>query len=161
MHIPIEDEIRDNLQEKIEIIVEDCEYKNCNSNSKATTELVYDELQYVEPVKKAVESKAIKNLSKIIVQSRLGSASGKVIPKTKINLYMLNGISPKLVASKLTDEEGIAIFDEVNNGSYRVIAIVDKKYFQKPSYIQWNEVTINSNTQMEKITVINRVKINP
>ena len=157
MHIPIEDEFRDNPQEKIKIIVEDCEYKD-NSISNTTTKLAYDELKYVNEV---VDTTTKGTSSKIIVQSKLDSASGKAMSNAKINLYMLNGISPKLVESKFTDEDGIVVFNNISNGSYRVIAIVDKKYFQKPSYITWNEVTINSNMQIEKITVINRVKVNP
>ncbi len=158
MHIPIEDEFRDNLQEKIEIIVEDCEYRESSRSNTATTELVYEEPRFVNEVTKI---DTVQKSSKIIVESRLGSASGEVISKAKINLYMLNGISPKLVETKFTDDDGVVIFDKINNGSYRVIAIVDKRYFQKPSYITWNEVTINSNTQTEKITVVNKVKANP
>ncbi len=158
MHIPIEDEFRDNLQEKIEIIVEDCEYRESSRSNTATTELVYEEPRYVNEV---IKVEPVQKSSKIIVESRLGSASGEVISKAKINLYMLNGISPKLVETKFTDDDGVVIFDKINNGSYRVIAIVDKRYFQKPSYITWNEVTINSNTQTEKITVVNKVKANP
>ena len=158
MHIPIEDEFKDDLQEKIEIIVEDCEYKDSGKSDTETVRLAYEK---PEEVNEVVEVEMVQKSSKIIVQSRLGSASGEVVSKAKINLYMLNGISPKLVETKFTNEEGIVIFDKINNGSYRVIAIVDKKYFQKPSYITWNEVTINSNTQIEKITVVNKVKVNP
>ena len=155
MHIPIEDEFVDNFQENIEIPVEDCKYTNIKKEStEKDSKLVYDETKYINTLK----LDPVEESSKIIVQSRLGSITGEVISKAKINLYMLNGISPKLVDSKLTDKNGIAIFDKLDHGSYRIIAIVDKKYFQKPSYITWNEITIHSNTQTETITVINKVK---
>ena len=81
-----------------------------------------------------------------------------MISSARINLYALNGISPKLIHSKLTDTNGIVIFDNLSKGSYRVIAIVDRKYFEKPTYIEWNEVTINEDLTEENITVINKIK---
>ena len=48
---------------------------------------------------------------------------------------MLNGISPRLISSKLTNEEGQVTFTNLKKGSYRVIAIVDRRYFEKPTYI--------------------------
>ena len=50
------------------------------------------------------------------------------------------------------------LFDNLSEGSYRVIEIVNRKYFEKPTYIQWNEVTINDELQEENIIVVNRVK---
>ena len=97
---------------------------------------------------------------KITVVSRLGSSNGVFIKSSKINLYMLNGISPKLISSKYTDEDGRVVFRNLEKGSYRVIAIVDRKYFEKPTYIQWNEVNIDINKQEESILVINKLKHN-
>lgn len=95
---------------------------------------------------------------KITVGVRLGDRKGTPISEAKINLYALNGLSPKLVSSKLTDINGIVVFDSLSEGSYRVIEIVNRKYFEKPTYIQWNEVTINDELQEENIIVVNRVK---
>ena len=95
---------------------------------------------------------------KITVGVRLGDRKGTLISEAKINLYALNGLSPKLVSSKLTDINGIVVFDSLSEGSYRVIEIVNRKYFEKPTYIQWNEVTISKDLKEESIIVINRIK---
>ena len=63
-----------------------------------------------------------------------------------------------MVCSKLTNENGMVIFDELAEGSYRVIEIVNRKYFEKPTYIQWNEVTINEDLRKETIIIVNRIK---
>ena len=95
---------------------------------------------------------------KITVVVKLGDKNGKAISEAKINLYALNGLSPKLVSSKLTNINGIVIFDSLPEGSYRVIEIVNRKYFEKPTYIQWNEVTINKDLREEYIIVVNKIK---
>lgn len=95
---------------------------------------------------------------KITVGVRLGDRTGKAISEAKINLYALNGLSPKLVSSKLTDTNGIVVFDDLPAGSYRVIEIINRKYFEKPTYIQWNEVTINKDLLEESIIVVNKIK---
>ena len=95
---------------------------------------------------------------KIIVGVRLGDRRGKAISEAKINLYALNGLSPRLVSSKLTDKNGIVVFDGLPEGSYSVIEIINRKYFEKPTYIQWNEVTINKDLREESIIVVNRIK---
>ena len=41
---------------------------------------------------------------------------------------------------------------------YRVIAIVDRRFFQKPTYMQWNEVTIDEENQEETVIVINKIR---
>ena len=98
---------------------------------------------------------------KITVGVRLGDRKGKAISEAKVNLYALNGLSPKLVSSKLTDINGIVVFDGLPEGSYRVIEIVNRKYFEKPTYIQWNEVTINKDFREESIIIENRIKKHP
>lgn len=95
---------------------------------------------------------------KIIVSVRLDDRNGKPISEVKVNLYALNGLSPKLVRSKSTDLNGIVVFDSLPEGSYRVIEIVNRKYFEKPTYIQWNEVTINKDLREKSIIVINKIK---
>ena len=97
---------------------------------------------------------------KIKVSVRLGDRKGKAISKAKVNLYALNGLSPKLVSSKLTDANGVVVFDRLPEGSYRVIEIINRKYFEKPTYIQWNEVTINKDLQEKSIIVVNKIKKN-
>lgn len=96
----------------------------------------------------------------IKVYSRLVDIKGTLISSAKINLYILKGLSPKLIATKLTDNDGCAIFDNLEKGSYRVIAIVDRKYFEKPTYVKWNEVNIDSDNIEATITVINKIKTN-
>lgn len=95
---------------------------------------------------------------KIYVTSRLANKNRTLISSAKINLYALNGVSPKLVQSKYTDNEGKTVFENLKKGSYRIIAIVDRKYFEKPTYTPWNEVTIDANTNETSIEVINKIK---
>ena len=97
-------------------------------------------------------------VGKITVISKLGDRKGSNISDAKINLYALNGLSPKMISSKYTDKNGVVIFDNLSEGSYRVIEIVNRKYFEKPTYIQWNEVTINDELREESIIVINKIK---
>ena len=58
-------------------------------------------------------------------------------------------------------KNGIVVFDGLPEGSYRVIEIVNRRYFEKPTYIQWNEVTISKDLKEESIIVINRLKKYP
>lgn len=97
-------------------------------------------------------------LGKITVVSRLANKNRTLISSAKINLYVLNGVSPKLVKTKYTDNLGKVTFENLKKGSYRVIAIVDRKYFEKPTYSPWNEVTIDKSTTEASVEVINRIK---
>lgn len=93
----------------------------------------------------------------IIVYSTFLNKLGKRIKGVKINLYKLNGISPQLIESIETDENGRAVFSNVPKGSYRVIELIDKRYFKKPVYINWNEVTINDDNTEAVIYVVNSI----
>ena len=95
---------------------------------------------------------------KIKVSVKLGDENGIVIKSAKINLYELNGVSPKLYASKLTDCNGEVIFENLENGCYRVISLVDRRFFEKPLYTTWNEVTIDKHYKEASVCVVNRVK---
>lgn len=97
-------------------------------------------------------------LGEIKVMSRLANKNKTLISSAKINLYILNGVSPKLVETKYTDNDGKVVFENLKRGSYRVIAIVDRKYFEKPTYSPWNEITIDRNTTETSIEVINKIK---
>ncbi|MDU2673425.1 MAG: calcium-binding protein [Clostridium sp.] len=97
-------------------------------------------------------------LGKITVVSRLANKNRTLISSAKINLYVLNGVSPKLVETKYTDNLGNVTFENLKKGSYRVIAIVDRKYFEKPTYSPWNEVTIDKNTTEASVEVVNKIK---
>ena len=94
----------------------------------------------------------------IAVVSTMAAKNGTRLKGVKINLYRINGISPRLVASDMTDSDGKVIFTKVPQGSYRVIELIDKRYFEKPKYLDWNEVTINEDTKEICIYAINRIK---
>ena len=121
---------------------------NRKNKSVPKNKRIKENKEYIEPVIRG----------KITVDVRLGDRNGKAISEAKINLYALNGLSPKLVSSKLTNINGIVIFASLPEGSYRVIEIVNRKYFEKPTYIQWNEVTINKDLREEYIIVVNKIK---
>lgn len=94
---------------------------------------------------------------RITVYSRFNSQDGEPLEGVKVNLYKLNE-SPTLVDSKVTDCEGKVVFGNLPEGSYRVIQIIDRNYFQKPCYIPWNEVNIDDDTRNSTITVVNRLQ---
>lgn len=94
----------------------------------------------------------------IEVTSILECEEHEYLKGVKINLYKINGLSPILIKSKTTDEKGKAIFSGIEEGCYRIIEIVDKKYFEKPKYINWNEIIIDSINKNQKIVIVNRIK---
>lgn len=94
----------------------------------------------------------------IIVTSVLDREENNLLQGTKINLYKISGLTPVLIESKITDEGGKVIFQGIENGCYRVIEIVDKRYFQKPKYVEWNEFTIDDENKKQKIVIINKIK---
>ena len=102
------------------------------------------------------ESKQVKG--EIAVYSTLASTDGTRIKGVKVNLYKLNGICPELVESYETDCDGKVVFDNLIEGSYRVIELIDKRYFEKPSYISWNEVTIDKYNTKSVIYAINKIR---
>ena len=106
---------------------------------------------------KKVKVKERKVNGTIIVYSTFLSKFGKRIKGVKMNLYKLNGISPQLTESIETDENGRAVFSNVPKGSYRVIELIDKRYFKKPVYINWNEVTISDDNTEAVIYVVNSI----
>lgn len=94
----------------------------------------------------------------IEVTSVLDCGDNECLQGVKINLYKINGLSPVLITSKITDREGKVIFSEVEEGCYRIIEIIDKRYFEKPKYVSWNEIIIDSVNKSQKLTVVNRIK---
>ena len=97
---------------------------------------------------------------KIVVISTLNSIDCTRIKGVKINLYKLNGICPELVCSEVTDCEGKVVFTNVSDGDYRVIEIIDKNYFNKPAYVNWNEVRIDGCSRECTIYVVNTINRN-
>lgn len=93
---------------------------------------------------------------RIVVTSLLECEEHELLQGMKINLYKINGLSPVLIESQTTDDEGKVIFQGIENGCYRIIEIVDKRYFEKPKYLKWNEFTIDDGNKEQEITVINK-----
>lgn len=94
----------------------------------------------------------------IVVISILDYGKHEMLQGTKINLYRINGLSPVLIESKITDDSGKVIFTNVGKGCYRIIEIIDKRFFEKPKYINWNEIIIDENNLKQKVVVVNRLK---
>ena len=113
------------------------------------------ELEYLKNdiIKEDYEEKGI-----IEVVCKLGNKDGLQLKGAKINLYLLEGVSPKLKESKYTDVNGFLRFDNLENGCYRVISIVDRNYFEKPIYQTWNEYNVDKYNKYTSITIINRIK---
>ncbi|MGG7078059.1 MSCRAMM family protein [Clostridium sardiniense] len=105
---------------------------------------------------KCDESRNIKG--NIIVHTLMDSINGEKLEGIKINLYRINGVSPYLVVSKYSDENGRVEFSNIEDGNYRIIEIIDKKLYEKPSYIRWNEINISNYSKEETIYIINKKK---
>lgn len=99
-----------------------------------------------------------KNSGKIKVYTVLDSVDGEKLKGIKINLYRINGVSPSLEESKYTDENGYVEFTSIADGNYRIIEIIDKKKFSKPSYRKWNEVNISKALREAEIFIINKIR---
>lgn len=142
------------VDEKIKVI---------NASSAENTGKEYE--KFYKEIKSSNEPKVYKTEAQpkkvegtIKVKSVLNAIDGEPLKGVKINLYVTNGVSPRLVKSGVTDEEGIVIFENVDCGNYRVIEIIDKVYFEKPIYKKWNEVYITADNNYEEVTVINNIK---
>jgi 5-hydroxyisourate hydrolase-like protein (transthyretin family) len=113
-------------------------------------------------MKMSTEDSAIENnileTGQIIVTSVLEFEKNEYLQGVKINLYKINGLSPVLIKSKMTNEEGNVIFSELEEGCYRIIEIIDKRYFEKPKYINWNEIMIDNINKNQKVVVVNKIK---
>lgn len=142
------DRLYSNIENKLEGISQDSSQEQYNSqyNSQYSSENNFNSYNGVE------------EKGRIEIISRLASRDGVELKGARINLYLLNGISPKLYDSKFTDSNGEVVFENLENGCYRVIAIVDRRFFEKPLYYTWNEVTIDKNNKSANICVVNKIK---
>ena len=50
------------------------------------------------------------------------------------------------------------MFSNIEEGSYRIIELINKEFFEKPKYINLNEITIDCNNKKEKILIVNKLK---
>lgn len=129
----------------------ECNDKNC------TFEIPEDNKEVKNQESVNLEGNTFGN-GEIIVTSILDCGEHEYLQGVKINLYKINGLSPILIKSKVTDEEGKVVFSNVEDGCYRIIELVDKKYFEKPKYINWNEIIIDSTNKSQKVIVVNKIK---
>lgn len=136
-------EIENNLEEKY-------------ANKSAPVELDYSNQKPM--YNRYEEKKVIEEKGTIDVFSKLGSKEGVELKGARINLYLLNGVSPKLYDSRFSDATGKVAFNDLPNGCYRIIAIVDRRFFEKPAYYNWNEVTIDRNNKNSSVLVVNKIK---
>ncbi|WP_291647889.1 prealbumin-like fold domain-containing protein [Clostridium sp.] len=136
------DRLYSNIEDKLQGISQDSLQDNLKFNSQNN----FNDYNVVE------------EKGRIEITSRLASRDGVELKGARINLYLLNGISPKLHDSKFTDSNGKVVFDNLENGCYRVISIVDRRFFEKPSYYTWNEVTIDKNNKSASVCVVNKIK---
>lgn len=114
----------------------DIEEKDLNESSEEEEKNINK--SFKEEEKNIVEKKEI--CGQIIVKSILDCTKHEYLQGVKINLYRINGLSPILIESRMTNEEGTVIFPKVEEGCYRIIEIVDKRYFEKPKYIDRKSV---------------------
>lgn len=133
------------------------EYCECN-DKVCTVEILDNDKEEIKNQKSIdVESNAINN-GEIIVMAVLDCGEHEYLQGVKVNLYKINGLSPVLIKSQITDEKGTVIFSEIEEGCYRIIEIIDKRYFEKPKYISWNEIIIDSANKKQKVIIVNKIK---
>ncbi|MBE6063478.1 MAG: hypothetical protein E7207_08020 [Clostridium butyricum] len=126
---------------------------NENNNTDGEAEVLEDKKDY-----DTEEENEEFKYGRIIVKSIIDYGKREVLSGVKINLYKINGLSPVLIKSGVTNKQGEVIFKNIFEGSYRIIEIVDKRYFEKPKYVKWNEITISQSNKQERILVINKIK---
>jgi len=136
----------------------ECNDKNCTFEIlNYNNEDALDQEYRLDTESPKIEDKVYSD-AEIIVTSVLDCGEHEYLQCVKINLYKINGLSPILIKSEITDEVGKVIFSEVEEGCYRIIEIVDKRYFEKPKYINWNEIIIDSVNKNQKVVIVNRIK---
>lgn len=136
------------------------EWCECNGRVRAegSNHYQYNKNEKKEAKKECKKSEKNKCKGKITVYSILSCEHSQTLKGVKINLYEINGVTPKLVASKNTDSDGKVVFSGIENGCYRVIEIIDKSYFEKPTYLTWNEFNINAENTSGILYVLNYLK---
>ncbi|WP_244834920.1 prealbumin-like fold domain-containing protein [Clostridium sp. BJN0001] len=140
--------------------------KNLNNNrNNIQMEEIEENKNQKETQKIHVQKKENKKMhvnkkegGKIHVKSILDCGHNEYLEGVKINLYRINGLNPSLVESKITDKKGNVDFLNLPNGSYRVIEIIDKRYFEKPKYNKWNEINIGYDNRESSVIIINKIK---
>ena len=95
---------------------------------------------------------------KIVVTCKLNTASGEPLGGVTIKLFKINGNSPILVGSKLTNSLGKCEFNHLENGNYRVVEIIDQSVFERPQFVPSNEVNITSSDKFGQVLIINRIR---
>jgi 5-hydroxyisourate hydrolase-like protein (transthyretin family) len=133
------------------------EYRQCNDKVCAVEILENDKEEIKNQKSVEIENKLLDN-GEIVVTSVLDCGEHEFLQGVKINLYKINGLSPVLIKSQLTNEKGTVVFSEIAEGCYRIIEIVDKRYFEKPKYINWNEIIIDSENKKQKVIIVNKIK---
>lgn len=133
---------------------------NKGSNKKINNEYFSENEanNFYNEKREAPKKEAIEERGTIEVFSKLGGKDGVELKGARINLYLLNGVSPKLYDSKFTDSLGKVTFDNLPNACYRIISIVDRRFFEKPIYYNWNEVIIDKNNKNSTVLVVNKIK---
>jgi len=139
-----------------------CSDEWCECNRKVSTEgskyYQYNKEEKRTSNKEERKAEKKKGKGKITVYSILSCEHSQTLKGVKINLYEIDGVNPRLVSSKNTDEDGKVVFSEIENGCYRVIEIIDKSYFEKPTYLTWNEFNISNENTSGILYVLNYLK---
>lgn len=164
--ITVENKLGDKFKDFYENIYSerenDLEEKYTIVNEKIIEEKIVEENQYNNEINRneSIFNEKIETVKtgEINILCKLGGKDGVELKGARVNLYLLNGISPKLCDSKFTDGSGRITFSNLQNGCYRIISIVDRRYFEKPSYYNWNEVTIDKNNKKANIVIVNKLK---
>lgn len=107
---------------------------------------------------KCEEKNHCQKKGKIVVTCKLNTASGEPIGGVTIKLFKINGCSPVLVGCKLTNSCGKCEFNNLENGNYRVVQVIDLCVFEKPQYVPCNEVNITPTDKCGQVLIINRIR---
>ncbi|MGG7144358.1 calcium-binding protein [Clostridium nigeriense] len=161
-------EIENNLEEKYsskskenDVANDSVEEKYIDTSNKENNNEYFNENEdnnFYKETREYPKKEAVEERGTIEVFSKLGGKEGVELKGARINLYLLNGVSPKLYDSKFTDSLGKVTFDNLPNACYRIISIVDRRFFEKPIYYNWNEVIIDKNNKNSTVLVVNKIK---
>ena len=136
------------------------EWCECSNKDKEKEYNSCEEIEknYIDKIEKDEIKENCKCKGKIAVYSILSLNESTTLKGVTINLYRINGVKSELVCSKETNENGLALFNDVDEGNYRIIQIIDKRYFERPTYLTWNEVNICDANKEYVLYVLNTLK---
>lgn len=97
-----------------------------------------------------------KRIGNVKVTSKFGCACGENISGATVILQRENCCGDfEDVATATTDANGVATFGCVETGNYRIVQVIDGRFFNPPCYMPCDTFTISPNNRFINIDVVN------